>query len=252
MKNCFAKLPENYKLVYEINAKNKKTGIIMNLVAALPAILFAVIALLTKDLSDVPAVSSKDLILAGVKLICFALSMLAYIILHELTHGAAYKILTGAKLKFGLSWSCAFCGVPEVYVNKKTALIALSAPLILFGIVFAALSVLFWFFDPLLYIFAMILLGLHLGGCSGDIYMIYLLCFKYNSPSLLLNDDGPSQRIFYPDENYIKPDGEKENKNERLVRVIGIFGEGANKIENKESENAAEKSATIEEIPENK
>ena len=23
MKNCFAKLPENYKLVYEINAKNK-------------------------------------------------------------------------------------------------------------------------------------------------------------------------------------------------------------------------------------
>lgn len=238
MKNCYEKLPENYKIVYEINAKNKKVGIIMNIVAALPVVLFIVIAFLTKDLSDVPAVSAKDLLVSGFKLICLAVVMIAYIVLHELTHGAAYKILTGAKLKFGLSWSCAFCGVPEVYVNKKTALIALSAPLILFSVIFAALSVVFWFFDPLSYFLSMIMLGLHLGGCSGDIYMIYLLCFKYNSPNLLLNDDGPSQRIFYPCDNFDFADEKSEKSNEKHSETLNetkseFIAEEKNKTEEK-------------------
>ena len=48
------------------------------------------------------------------------------------------------------------------------------------------------------------LLGLHLGGCSGDIYFASLLLFKFKSPDTLARDTGPEQFI------YVK----KEDKNQ--------------------------------------
>lgn len=198
MKNCYEALPENYEKVFEINAKNKKTAIIFNLISLAVTVIAAVIAFLTKDiLSDAEIITTKDLIEFAIKMICFAVSMLVYIIAHELLHGIAYKVMTKHKLKFGISLSCAFCGVPDVFVNKKTALIAVSAPLVVFGLIFGALTAVFWFVDGLLYILSFLLLGLHLGGCCGDIYLIYILLFKYNDESLLINDSGPKQTIYY-------------------------------------------------------
>lgn len=233
MKNCYYALPENYKKVYEINAKNKKTAILFTLASFVPFIITVAIALLTKDLSDVATVTTKDLIITGVKFLSFSVLSIVYIVLHELTHGAAYKILTGAKLKFGISLSCAFCGVPEVYVNKKTALIALASPLVLFGVLFAILSVVFWFFDPICYLLSMAFLGLHLGGCVGDIYMLCMLCFKYDDKDLLLNDDGPSQRIYFP------VCGEKNNSTK-----------GASDRDNSRADEEKTENAKIEETPE--
>lgn len=197
MNNSYKELPENYEKVFEVNAKDKKTGIIFNLIAFAVMIIAAVIALLTKNvLDEAEVITTKDLIEFSIKMLCFAASMFVYVILHELLHGIAYKAMTKEKLKFGISWSCAFCGVPEVYVNRKTALIALACPLVVFTIVFGALIAIFWFTDALLYFLTVILIGMHLGGCSGDIYMLILLLFKYKENTLLLNDDGPKQTIY--------------------------------------------------------
>ncbi len=197
MENCYKELPFGYEKVFEVNAKNKKTAIIFNLVSFGVMIIAVIIALLTKKSFDDELITAGDITEFAIKMLCFAVSMFAYVVLHELLHGLAYKIFTKQKLKFGVSLSCAFCGVPDVYVNKKTAIMALVTPLVVFTVVFGALAVVFWFTDPLLYVLTVILLGMHLGGCSGDIFVFCVIAFKYNDKNLLMNDDGPKQTIYF-------------------------------------------------------
>lgn len=197
MKNCYSVLPENYEKVFEIDAKNKKTAIFFNLISLLITVLVVIIAFLSKNIFDeAEIVTTKDLTVFAIKMLCFAVFLFVYIIVHELLHGVAYKVLTKAKLKFGISLSCAFCGVPEVFVNRKTALIALAAPLVVLGVILGVATAVFWFVDGLSYILSFVLLGLHLGGCCGDAYILILLLFKYKDKSLLINDNGPKQTIY--------------------------------------------------------
>ena len=123
-------------------------------------------------------------------------SMIAYIVLHELVHGIAYKSLTGEKLTFGMSWSCAFCGVPNIYTYRRTALISLTAPLIVFSVIFIAIAAVLYFVSPIYYLIVSFLFGLHLGGCSGDIYVTILFLTKFKDKSTLMKDTGPEQ-FFY-------------------------------------------------------
>jgi hypothetical protein len=130
----------------------------------------------------------------------FLVIMFAYIVLHELVHGAAYKKMTGEKLTFGMSWSCAFCGVPHIYVYRNASLFAVLAPFTVFTLIFIPLTVVLYFVNPIFYIFSALLLGFHLGGCSGDLYVTYLLLFKYKDKRTLIRDLGPDQYFYIPDE----------------------------------------------------
>ena len=133
-----------------------------------------------------------------IAMMVFIVAMLAYIVLHELVHGIAYKWLTGEKLTFGISWSCAFCGVPNIYVKRRVALIACAAPLLVFSVIMLPLTVLLYFVDPLYYLLSALVFGLHLGGCGGDIYIILLMLFRYRNPETLVRDTGPEQTIYVP------------------------------------------------------
>ena len=44
--------------------------------------------------------------------------MVLYMVLHELTHGLFYKIFTHEKLKFGMTLTVAYCGIPRIYTKK--------------------------------------------------------------------------------------------------------------------------------------
>ena len=198
-KNFEKELPANYREVLHINAKNAKFGIIFNLLALviLAVVMFvAFIPLKGTDLTSVPVESGAMLIGYFV----FLISMIVYIVLHELVHGIAYKALTHEKLTFGLSWSCAYCGVPSLYVSRRTALIALAAPLVTFTLILLPLTAVLLFVHPYVYIAAAFLFGLHLGGCSGDMYMLLLLLFKYRDGALLMRDTGPEQFLYLPQE----------------------------------------------------
>ena len=63
------------------------------------------------------------------------------IVCHELTHGLFYKIFTKQKLTYGFSLTYAYCGVPNIYVRKKEAIIACLAPLVIFSIIFLSLII---------------------------------------------------------------------------------------------------------------
>lgn len=201
MKNYETALPEGYKEIFHIDAKNKKTGLIFNLVALIPLVTVLAIVIPTAGVSEMLA-SFADmeyiqyLLKVFVPLLVFIVALIAYLVLHELTHGAVYKALTKQKLSFGLSWSCAFCGVPNIYVYRKTAIAALIAPFALFTVILVPVTVLLAYVDPLWYILSGFILGLHIGGCSGDLYMLYLLLFKYKAKTLLVRDTGPEQWLY--------------------------------------------------------
>jgi hypothetical protein len=197
MKNFERELPDGYREVYRIDALDKKTGLVMN-IAALLISAVTILLLLIPFFTGAMAVAED---LFTVVLIAFGsyLGIFAYIILHELVHGAAYKLLTGEKLTFGFSWSCAFCGVPHIYVNRRIAFISLVSPLIAFTVLFGALITLFAFISAELYLVVSIIFCMHLGGCVGDMYVTGLLLFKLRHKDILMRDTGPMQTFYIPE-----------------------------------------------------
>ena len=75
---------------------------------------------------------------------------------------------------------------------------ALLAPFVVFDLVFGALAVWFFFLHPIFYLGALVLLGLHVGGCCGDLYVTLLFLFRYRDPNTLMRDTGPEQTFYIP------------------------------------------------------
>ncbi len=190
-------LPENYKEVYHISATDKKFGIIFNIIALIVFIPIAALAFWLafgfKNDGVRFTLDNSQMLLPSI--VCL-IAMIAYIVLHELVHGAAYKLLTKQKLTFGMSWSCAFCGVPNIYTYRKTALIALLAPFTLFTLILLPLCALLYFVNVYYFIGVSMILGIHLGGCSGDLYMTIILLSKFKDKYTLIRDTGPEQSIY--------------------------------------------------------
>ena len=104
-KSYETELPEGYSEAYTVDAKNGRTVIIMNL--ACLAITAAIIAIAWLIIKPNNYFENYDFLHS----IIFIAAMLLYIVLHELTHGIAYKLTTGRKLTFGFTLSVAYCGV---------------------------------------------------------------------------------------------------------------------------------------------
>lgn len=198
--NCYDALPEGYKESYHLDARNKKTGLIFNGIAFLVLAAVLAVVLPATDWSFLQTVFDLEFLpFMGVyfaSILILISSLLAYLVLHELTHGIVYKTMTKKKLTFGMSWSCAFCGVPDAYVTRRTAIYALLAPFVVFTLIFLPLTVLFAFVFPPLYVLFGILLGMHLGGCCGDLFVFGLLVFRFKDKSVLIRDTGPEQWIY--------------------------------------------------------
>ncbi len=200
MENYYRTLPEGYHEVKVVDAKNdKKVSVSFTVLSlVLAAVVFIPIAMnLEMGIrSIIRSTERSTLLISYVVLIA---SFIGYIILHELVHGAAYKALTHQKLTFGLTLTVAFCGVPDVYTSRKTALIALAAPFVTFSAILIPLVVYLHSVSQLYFLFAGILFAIHFGGCIGDLYMMFLFLFKYRDPRALMNDTGPKQTIYLPE-----------------------------------------------------
>ena len=195
--NFFEELPQGYREVYHLNAKQAKWSIIFTLGSFLMALAIILPCILAVDIAGAVSWSSYS---TAIALIVLCACIIAYIVVHELVHGAAYKALTGSKLTFGITLTVAFCGVPDIYVSRRTALIALLAPFTVFSLLFSALAAGLYFVNHTYYAVVALVLGVHFGGCIGDLYMTCLLLFKYKNKRLLMRDTGPEQFIYYPTE----------------------------------------------------
>lgn len=194
MNNCYSELPEGYQEVFRVNAADKKTGLILNLVAT--GIMIVVIALVI--VLGVFLGKGWELTLFGSLwyLVGFIILNVAYVIMHESVHGVVYKVMTKQKLTYGFKLSYAYCGVPNVYVSRKTALCSLCAPLVVFSVLFVALAVVGFFFDPYLYFLFGVLFAIHIGGCAGDMYDIFLYITRFKDKATLMRDTGAEQTFY--------------------------------------------------------
>lgn len=194
----FYDLPEDYKCVKVIDAKNKKTSILFVLGSLVLTLLVFGIGLII----FMQKYNFDNVIDAGniVIVIVFILSMFLYIVLHELTHGLFYKIFTHEKLTYGFTLTVAYCGVPNLYVKRKAAIITTLAPFVVFNIVFLVPI----FFIPNLAIkfLLIVLFAFHFGGCIGDLWVAIYLIFKNRDKQVIVNDTGPKQTFYVKVEDY--------------------------------------------------
>ena len=207
-KNCEPQLPLGYVQAYKVNAKSAVLGVALNLIALAVMLVgtyfsFLIAKIFNPDYFTAPKYDTNDEFIAlCLKLLVFCLIFLVadllVIVIHELIHGIAFKILTRAKLTFGLSWSCAYCGVPNVYVYRKASIKASYAPMLYLSLLLLILTVCLYFVGPLYYLGAAFLFWMHLGACAGDAYVILILNTKFKSNKTLIRDTGPEQFFYVP------------------------------------------------------
>ena len=189
MNKYYLELPENYKLDKTIDMKKMSTNIFLNVLN----ILFVIISLLILIPLKFKEIKIDNLIELSIVMFIALIGFIIYIVLHELTHGLFYKIFTKQKLTFGVSLTYAYCGVPNIYVRKKEAIIACLSPLIIFSIIF--LTLIFILPPNYINLSIIILFSFNFGGCSGDIYLSLILLTKYDKDTYI-KDTGPTQYIY--------------------------------------------------------
>ncbi|MCH5159770.1 MAG: DUF3267 domain-containing protein [Clostridiales bacterium] len=202
MKTYEKELPEGYVEAKVIDAKNSKLGIVLNLIAMAVLVVtvvvtwFALFAQYNETFFDI--IKNRILLSnpwANIGRLGLLVAVLfVYIILHELVHGVVYKLLTKQKLTFGVTLTVAYCGVPNVYVYRTAALLALLAPFVVFLPVF--LVPMFFLKNYIDVLLCAVMLGMHVGGCCGDLYNTFLYLFKFRDPSTLMRDTGPKQTFY--------------------------------------------------------
>ena len=190
-KNYELELPEGYKEAKVIDAKNSKFGVIMNVVAILlsAAIIVPFVILWIKKEGNVTFDMSSS-----IKMLIAALALFVIIVIHELLHGVAYKIMTHQKLTFGVTLTAAFCGVPNIYVYRKCAIIAMLTPLVVLSTLL--IIPLFFVDDFFTKVAILFVFAFHFGGCSGDMFGAILFFFKFKDKDVLMNDTGPKQTFY--------------------------------------------------------
>lgn len=213
----YLSLPKGYVAKKTIDAKEKKTAILFTLLSFV--ILAAVIAILlfTRRVDfDLFFSNSTKLLIADAALIG---TMILYIIIHELTHGIGYKLFTREKLKFGVTLTCAFCGVPNSYVKKWPAFITTLLPFFTYSCILFPL----YYLTSSVYVQVVsgFILALHLSGCIGDLTVAGYLLLKADK-STLVNDDGAKQVFYEYSEEKYKEDLEKENEGNISTESQGL------------------------------
>lgn len=193
-KNYVKELPEGYRLVKTVDAGEKRFAIPMNAAALLltaAAGAGGFFLKFGKDPGSAGFHTGNVWAFEGTLLAILA-GLVLYTVLHELTHGLVYRILTGEKLTYGLKLTCAFCGVPDVYVTGRTALLSLLAPFTVFSVAFLVSFILL----SGRFSFAfLVLFAVHFGGCAGDLYDTFLLTFRIRG-KVLMRDTGPKQTFY--------------------------------------------------------
>ena len=191
MQHSFQDLPENYKLIREVDMqKDKKTAVIINgLAAAVMVIMgFAMnIFIPISKMFDMSQGMGNYILRFAVLIIGF----IGYIVLHELTHAAVMKHFGAKDVKFGYTGLYAFAGSPKTYFDRHSYVLISLAPLVVWGVIFTVLCLVSgpsWF-----WIFWLLQIG-NVSGAAGDVY-ITCTCLKIPD-SILINDDGVSMRIY--------------------------------------------------------
>lgn len=185
-----AALPEGYRKFYTIDLqKNKKTSLLVNVLAVMIAVLLIVPMHFLVPISTLFAMEN-GLGSYMIRFVSLIVLTIAYIVLHELTHGIVMKLLGTKKVKYGFTGLYAFAGSDDYYDKKAYILIAL-APVVLWGTVLAIINP----FVPTEWFWVVYFLQImNLSGAAGD----YMVTIKFSGfpKDILITDYGLGMTVF--------------------------------------------------------
>ena len=182
---CVQSLPEGYREIRRVNLqKDKKTALLVNGLA-----LFILLALLLPAAFLKPIYHGETLLEMALKLCVTGVSILVYVVLHELTHGVCMRCL-GAKVEYGFTILYAYAGSDACFDKGAYRLIAL-ASVVVWGVVLAVVTALVppeWFWV------AYLVQGMNLSGAAGDLYVTAL--FSRMPEDILVQDSGVEMVVY--------------------------------------------------------
>lgn len=188
MKIDSLELPEGYFLKETIDLqKNRKLALAVNMCA-----LFIAAAMVFIATRFIPIKSAYTGPVPGmVKLCVIIVGMVAYIFLHELTHGLFFYIFSGHKPFYGFSGLYAYAGSDAFYCRSHYLIIGL-APVIIWGLVLCVINI-FIPYDWFWVVF--IIQVINISGAAGDVYVFSRLLNMRGD--VLVKDAGAFIEIFY-------------------------------------------------------
>ena len=183
-------LPEGYREFYSIDLQNnKKVLLIVNFLAVIIAVLLLFPMLFLVPISSLFDMD-KGLGNYVLRFITLIVLTIAYMILHEITHGIAMKICGTKKVKYGFTGLYAFAGSNDYY-NKKSYIFIALAPIVLWGLVIAIINP----FVPLEWFWVVYFLQtINMSGAAGDLFVT--IKFSGFPEDILIRDYGVGMTVF--------------------------------------------------------
>lgn len=183
-------LPEGYREFYSIDLQNnKKVLLIVNFLAVIIAVLLLFPMLFLVPISSLFDID-KGLGNYVIRFIALIVLMIAYMLLHEITHGIAMKICGTKKVKYGFTGLYAFAGSNDYY-NKKSYIFIALAPIVLWGLVIAIINP----FVPLEWFWVVYFLQIiNISGAAGDLFVT--IKFSGFPKDILIRDYGVGMTVF--------------------------------------------------------
>ena len=183
-------LPDGYREIYSVDLqKDKKLALLVNGLATLIGVLLAVpmhFIVPISTLFDMSQGMGAYFLRFGVLMV----AMVAYMVAHELVHGAAMKLCGTKRVKYGYTGLYAFAG-SEDYYDKAAYLFIALAPVVLWGVVLLVVP----FFVPTSWFWVVYLVQItNLSGAAGDYYVTAR--FSRLPKNILVRDSGVSMCVY--------------------------------------------------------
>ena len=186
----FSKLPDGFVEIYSIDLKkNKKAALLVNALAIIIGVALAIIGHFIVPITTLFSMDS-GITMCMLRYLVLVISLILYIILHELVHGSAMKICGTKKVKYGFTGLYAFAGSNDYYDKISYIFIAL-APIVVWGIILAVINI----FVPAEWFWIVYFIQLsNLSGAAGDLYVT--VKFSKMPRDILIFDYGVGMKVF--------------------------------------------------------
>ncbi len=185
-------LPDGYQPIRTIDLqKDRKKAVWVNLLS-----IFIGAAMIVPALFVVPfnlyGFEDGARTLYFTRLIVVIVSLLAYLVLHELVHGVFIWLFSKRRARFGFTGLYAYAG-SDAYFKKSSYLIIALAPVVVWGVVLLLLNFLLppdWFW--VIYLIQVA----NISGAAGDLYVTVL--FAGLPRNILVQDSGVAMTVYGP------------------------------------------------------
>ena len=174
MMHSLQELPHGYKEHLRIDLqKDKRLALLVNGIALAITVVMLVVGhfLLVPVTAFFEFDANMSLGQAVLRPLIMMAGVIAYIVLHELTHGAVMKYYGAKRVRFGFTGLYAYAGSEHDYFDRHAYIPISLAPLLLWGIIFTVLMILVprgWFWVVYFWQIA------NISGAAGDIYVTFL------------------------------------------------------------------------------